>query len=709
MNDTRQSALRPTTFVVVIGLSCLAIVFVSLHAAYPSTVAAAKFLGYVLIFNLLPGFVIARFILPGVKEEGVFLIFSLGVGIAANVLVVTALWSIGELYFLFVLPILAGGIAIAGFRRANLADREIGRNAFGWILGTLFVCVTALLGVGFIYSGDFVDSYSMHAAFQGVIMRGLELGWPPPNLLLPEVAWSYNYAAHLWLLGVKLTTGLPIDVLVTRYGPLFLGGASAAFMLAFGRYVVGLAWWIATLPVICVYWVIGIPPIAGELFASLMPYAANLILSPFLAILIFLLTFTFVLEEESTTSSLVIRVASLAVLTFLMTGARGVCPPILLCALSLLLVVTSWRKGRLDRKNLIDLGAALIGFAAGLRFFFTIGTGFSGAGALKFVGQPFSFLTGADQPVLTLPHTLMRWGLPWLPSGIVAFAVIVVFQAAFLTPVLPASFVKIRKRMRDVDILLIGSAIAGIAGFFLTEAPGLSHISFLYFSNISFSLLGGWGLQQIISGADQRSWWRSPFESAALAITGVLACVHLAQLPITTVAWVGGQLSASALSLAGFSSDQLPPPAKCLRDQDANLFASAGRASPAAVVIVIPENGHCGPFWWIVRFPLQTVSDYLLTFVPGSATEPGLQKTILAQKQHMDHALASAAQGVLDVSDVVAMARTVDAGRPVFVMASRGLSVQSNTGLQMVDTNDTFALWQISVSRYDQAVSQPTR
>ena len=248
-----------------------------------------------------------------------------------------------------------------------------------------------------------------------------------------------------------------------------------------------------------------------------------------------------------------------------------------------------------------------------------------------------------------------------------------------------------------------------MGGFFLTEAPGLSHISFLYFSSISFSLLGGWGLQQIVSGADQKSWLRSPFEAAALAITGLLACVHLAQLPITTVAWVGGQLSASALSLAGFSSDQLPPPPKCLRDQDADLFASAGRASPAAVVIVIPAISHCGPFWWIVRSPLQTVSDYMLTFVPGRVTHSALQNKISIQKQHMDHALASAAQGVLDVSDVVAMARTVDAGRPVFVMASRGLSVQPNTGLQMVDTNDTFALWQISVSRYEQAVSQPTR
>ena len=71
--------------------------------------------------------------------------------------------------------------------------------------------------------------------------------------------------------------------------------------------------------------------------------------------------------------------------------------------------------------------------------------------------------------------------------------------------------------------------------------------------------------------------------------------------------------------------------------------------------------------------------------------------------------MVSAAHGALDVSDVVAIARTVDAGRPVFVMAPRELSVQPNIGLQLVDTNDLFGLWQISVARYDQAVSQPTR
>jgi len=61
------------------------------------------------------------------------------------------------------------------------------------------------------------------------------------------------------------------------------------------------------------------------------------------------------------------------------------------------------------------------------------------------------------------------------------------------------------------------------------------------------------------------------------------------------------------------------------------------------------------------------------------------------------------------VPDVMAIARTLDDGRPVFVMASRGLSVQPDIGLEMIDGDDSFGMWQVFVSRYDQAVSQPVR
>jgi hypothetical protein len=46
------------------GLICLVIAFVSLQAAYPSAVEAARFIGYVLAFNVLPGLVVARLTFP---------------------------------------------------------------------------------------------------------------------------------------------------------------------------------------------------------------------------------------------------------------------------------------------------------------------------------------------------------------------------------------------------------------------------------------------------------------------------------------------------------------------------------------------------------------------------------------------------------------------------------------------------------------------
>ena len=201
MNDIRQSVFRSATFTVAIIISCLAIAFVSLHATYPLTGATLKFLGYVLIFNLLPGLVVARLILPRAEEAGVYLIFSLGFGIAINALTVTVLWSVGQLSFLFMLPAVAAGVLVTGFRRLHFSDfftaRKPGRSVFHWAFVTLFLCFTALLGIGLIQSGDPGDAFSEHAAFQGVIIRGLEFGRPPPNLLLPELTWSYNYLAHL--------------------------------------------------------------------------------------------------------------------------------------------------------------------------------------------------------------------------------------------------------------------------------------------------------------------------------------------------------------------------------------------------------------------------------------------------------------------------------------------------------------------------------
>lgn len=704
MSATRSEILKSMMPALAIAGSCLVVVFVSLHSAYPSTVAAAKFIAYVVVFNLLPGIAVTRVVLPRVEDAAAFVIFALAIGIVVNTLALTALWVTGQSSFIWLLPVLAALAVIGQFRRAKFssrADRRFERADLYWIAGAGFCCLTGLLGEGYFHlDGGLNEGNSLHFAFQGVVIRGLEAGWPPPNLLLPGVAWSYNYAAHLWLLGVNQSTGLPIEVLVGPYGSFFLGSVSAALLWAFGRYPVGLAWRVATLPVFCVYWLLGITRVSGKLFASFMPYGANLILSPLFAIIVFLVTIAIAVERGSRRPAfLIFRFALLAALAFLATGARGVCTPILICAAALrLLVSTRWRTESPVTDSAADCAALALGFVAGLRFFFTVETGFTGTGVLKFTGEPFTFLTGPDQTVLSLGHTLVDWGMAWLPAGIIAFAVIAVFQAAFLTPALASAFVEIKRQKRDVDIVLIGCAIAGLAGFFLTVAPGLSHISFLYFSNISCSLLGAWGLQQMLSGASPVRWKRPGFEAAVLLSICALACLHFSQLPFATVTGVGKQWVKSATSLVTFSPTA-PHADDCINEEDSNLFASAGRMSRDAVVIVIPGETACGPFWWIVRSPVQSLSHYLLAFVPGTPEKLSLRNAISTQKLHMDKALALARNGVLSVPDVMAMAGAIEGEKSIFVMAPRRLTVQPDSGLQLAGEDGAFALWKLVASR----------
>jgi hypothetical protein len=84
-----------------------------------------------------------------------------------------------------------------------------------------------------------------------------------------------------------------------------------------------------------------------------------------------------------------------------------------------------------------------------------------------------------------------------------------------------------------------------------------------------------------------------------------------------------------------------------MRDQDAELFATAERISPSAVVILLTEN-YCGSFWWIVRTQVQALSEYLLFYVPAARRSRDSGKK-LASGQHMKHGLALAARGILDV------------------------------------------------------------
>ena len=682
------------------GLICLVIAFVSLQAAYPSAVEAARFIGYVLAFNVLPGLVVARLMFPRLRGASTHFVYALALGVVTNALVVTLLWIMGRLALLNLMPFVAAAALLAGYRRLALMEAISGwrvwRSDLRAIAGTVFICVTALLNMAFFHSlspaDPFFDRSWFHFGFEASIVRALESGWPPRHLMIPDVPLSYNYGVHLWILGANRIGGLPLDVLAARFGPVFFGGSAAAMMLAFGRRLLDLSWWVAPLPVVCVFWIVATPDVIAWVFGNFMPLVANLIMSPFLAFLIFFITIAFVVENRpASPAGFLTRGAVLLVLSFLATGARGTCPPILICALLLRLLV-AWRRQRaFPRDHVADLIALVLGFVAGLWFFFTLGSGFTGTGFITFIGQPFTLL--ASRTLFTLPQILMRHGMAAIPAGMIAFAVIALFQAGFLLPTLPRQLAAMRRQASESEVLLLGSAIAGIAAVFMTVAPGFSHFSFLHFSSIGLSLLGGRGLQLMTSDREAHTPWIRYADLLAMLALVLLACLQLSQLPRKTIAQLGGDLSASMQGLPDFALRPAPRLVTCARDQDGDLLANAGRLAHDPVVILLVSD-YCAPAWWVMRSPLQVIDDFFVTNLTGSANPP-LQRILSARAEHMHAAMALAGQGSLPIADLIALAGTVDEGRPVFLVADRKLSPKGDPRFQAIAGNDRLILWRL--------------
>jgi hypothetical protein len=695
-----STSRRGLLSVLAVGLGCLGIAVTSLQAVHPSIGSVIRFSVYIFAFNLLPGLVVTPLLLPALRGS-LFLIFGLATGIAVNLLALTLLWFAGWTQGLWLLPLASLAMLASGTLRIRLRDvfgQRIGGGGIRWLAGTFFLCLTALLGMAHVLSGDPGDAFSYHFAFQAVIVRGLEQGWPPPNLLIPGLPWSYNYGAHLWVMGASRIAGLPVDILVARYTPVFLGAVAAAAMLGFGRRTLGLPWWLAVLAVMCPFWVVGLPPISAGVFGTFMPYGATLLMSPFLAIAVFFLELLVLLEGRPERGAW--RFLILAALTFLATGARGVCAPILLCAVALRLFF-AWRRSRAGAwQEFADLCAVAAGFASGLWLFFTIGSGFSGTGFIKVNGQPFDFLNDPHQYLLVVPHILTQLGLPKLVAGIAAFILIAVFQAGFLTPGLPMQIIAMRRRLQAPEILLLGSAIAGIAGVFMTEAAGYSHFSFLYFANVSLPLLGARGLHRLIG----KGGWAMGHRFSLFACFGsvvLLALLQLAQLPWSTATWLAEHWLPGAIQLAAGQSAPTTEIATCRHDADADLFAQASRYGPDQIVMFLPRSPsgtfYCETFWLVARSPSQTISDYALTIPPGKA-DPAFDRILHLRQQHMNAALQRASGGVLSVPDVLSMAGTLPPGRPLLVLAEGSLVPYPRSALERIAANDRFTLWLVAKS-----------
>ena len=676
-------------------LSCL-ILLAGLVAVYPSLDAALRFLFYVLVFNLLPGLVVCRLLLPGLKELGSFVVYALSVGIAVNLLVFVPLWMAGAPQWLMVLPFAAAAAFIVLRRQlgfgALIAGARRGRRELCWAAAAALVTVTPLLTMQFFRAGV-GPNFSFHFGFEALVVQDLARGWPPPNLMLADVPLSYNYAAHLWILAAQETCGVAVEILAGRFGPVFLLGCAAAQMMVFGRYVMRLNWAVAPMPVVGVFWIVGVPAIAGKIFATFTAFAAVLLMSTSLGFLLFFVIATIICDDRQRQPRPIGWTAAILVLlAFLLTGARVVGSPVLLCAIALLWAVDIGRYRRIPWRATIHLLACGAGFAAGLFFFFTIGQAFSGLGFASFTGEPFSALTDPVRETLfVLPAQLMAWHVPRLPAGMLAFLVMVLFQPGFLLPTLVCELRHMaRHGASPAQTLLLGASIAGIAAVFLTYAPGHSQFTFLQYSNICLSILGAQGLQRILS----RDGWLNAgrgarvLKAAALSSAGLLLILQFSQLPPSSLNWLGRRTEAltAYLQAPGDRIASIQSISSCVPDDDTDLLAIAASASADPVVLLLPARSDV-PFpcdiWWTVLHPVQTIQAYAVDVIPGKAS--GALKERLDKRIELFHRLESASMdGRLSLPDLLMLADSFPPATPLYAIVDADLALGALPRLEIV-------------------------
>ena len=675
-----------------------------LAIVHPSPIDLFRFLFYVLLFNLLPGFVVARFLFPRLSDLGLFVLYALCCGVLINFLTFLPLWILARTNFLLALPLLSVIVLFACKRRfGHLLDGwVIGKNDFASVAVALLLVVTPLLTMGYFLRDGAIGSYSFHYGFESAVVASLAHGWPAQNLLLGDVPLSYHYAVHLWIFAAHEYTGIDIGVLASRLGPVFFCICACGIVFAFSRYVMKLPCWAAALLVVAIFWIVGVPPISGAIFGTFTPYAALLIMSPSFAFIIFFILLTFVLNNLNNGGSQIGTAALIiGLVSFAATGARAVAPPIFLCALGLLWVVELWRGSRLVMKLSIFAIACALGFVAGLFFFFTLRTGVSGVGIVTITGQPFTFLVGPDQNVLTLPHLLMDLRISPLAAAIVAFAVMALFQAGFLVPGFFCEVFAFKRSWTHTEIALLGTSIAGICAAFVTVAPGYSHLTFLQYSNIAMSMLGAHGLSRVVSLGKAEGFRGRKI--LVLATTGGLFVLQLGQLPLESLAWLGDHLgrTASFLRPSQYGSPATQPLAQCMKGVDgSDLLSLVSKMSDDPIVIILSDklDGDCESFWLTARYAIPTIGGYPLKYLGSQVRRDDLKLVYSDRAAAYVHARSEALAGRLPVSDLVKIASTVHRDRIVLALVGQGLSGDSGPSLFRVASNDRFVLLKIDRS-----------
>jgi hypothetical protein len=266
-------------------------------------------------------------------------------------------------------------------------------------------------------------------------------------------------------------------------------------------------------------------------------------------------------------------------------GCRAPGAIILLCAFSVFIFWDMVVQRKLSLFSLGMLAVLAVATFLGLVFFLRYGSSFNPGSFTKISPTPFPYL--ASYSFFWLPPLLIAKGVVPVWAGVIQFAALVIGSAGFLAPFLAYRFSVSPRLYSPLEVILFGSGMAGLAAIFFLESPGGSHFTFLHYSTLAFTLLGGIALSKVTAMRTRQFY-------VAAALACMLAIVQIREIPLRA-------LSGLALRLSPVSSPQRTATRQCAGEQYQD---PAETLVPAGATVVLPTDVDlCARLRFMIKNP----------------------------------------------------------------------------------------------------------
>jgi hypothetical protein len=539
----------------VLGAVCTGIVVVTLLAAGVRVSEVFLFIGFQLLYAIVPGLLLSYVLLgpPRSFLDGLAVAAALGLAAQIGCFVLAA--AVGQRWLFTVFPVVFAIPALALLRRAGAGLRASWRarprTAVAARVAVVAVLVTAAASI-VVFLSLFapsplpreIDSVSYYPDLVANISLAAELlhHWPFMSPSVTGVALHYNIFTNVDMAAAAQVTRLQLAAIVMRLQPAFLVGVIAIQLFALGRRVGGSHAAGLTALVLGLF--------AGELNLSKLdlagggvPVLGGLYSASYQIGAVFFLAILIVLVERlwpAAGSSRARHWSALAVLSLGATGAKASVLPVLAGGLALFVVGQgiARRSARVATIGLDSVRALAIVLGAGAAGYVLI---YRGGGHGQALG-PLAFLSYTGFASI---YRHARDSSVYVPVACVAALVTLCWLLASLVGAL---FVKDRWWPRascaSPERLLMCLLAASLVPFVSFEIPGDTEVYYLVYGFLAASVVAAAGATAMIERLRLRTALSFRRDALALGAIAVIALSVIsesfAQTAPTIERWLRG-------------------------------------------------------------------------------------------------------------------------------------------------------------------------